>query len=214
MKGWSAAWRRGSLAALLATALAGPAAAAPPHCQLASHDEVGLQAPAERIAWLTEELAQCPDPQIQALAYYSRGKAYIDLENDESAVADLTQSIALAPADVYYDYAARAFAYLRLNRQQEAIDDATASLDAEPFFAQAYNTRGVAECNLHRVQDGTMDILTAIDLDRAYGRAWQDFLRKGRYYEGAIGGTFDAASKTALAEWCKSHRIAPGPTLD
>jgi tetratricopeptide (TPR) repeat protein len=214
MEGLSAAWRRSSLAALLATALAGVAAAAPPHCQLASHDEVNLQGPAERIAWLTEELAQCPDPQIQALSYYGRGKGYIDLEDYEPAVADLTRSIALAPADIYYDYAARGFANLRLNRQEEAIADASAALDHEPFFAQAYNTRGVAECNLHRVQDGTMDILTAIELERAYARAWQGFLRKGSYYDGAISGNFDAASKTALAAWCKTHRLAPGPTLD
>lgn len=214
MQGLRAGWRGGFLALLLAMAATGPAAAAPPHCRLASHDEVRLLAPAERIAWLSDELAQCPDPQIQALSYYSRGKAYIDIEEFEPAVADLTQSIGLAPSDVYYDYAARAFANLRLNRQEEAIADASAALELEPFFAQAYNTRGVAACDLHRVKDGNMDILTAIDLDRGYGRSWQEFLRKNGYYDGTITGTFNAASKSALAQWCKTHRIAPGPIIN
>lgn len=201
-------------AALLLAALAAPASAAPPHCQVASHDEVRLWAAAERIAWLTEELAACNGKEIQALSYYGRGKAYIDIEEYELAVADLTQSIALDPPDIFYDYAARGFAYLHLNQQEAAIADADAALEREPFFATAYNTRGVAECNLHRVQDGTQDILIAIDLDRGYGRAWQQFLRKNGYYDGSIGGDFNAASKTALADWCKTHRIAPGPNLN
>lgn len=204
-------WRGGCFATLFAIALHGAAAAAPMHCEYAAHEEVRLLAPAERIAWLTEELAQCQDRELQALAFYSRGKAYIDLGEYELAVADFTQSIDLGPADIFYDYAARGFAYLHLNEQEAAIADADAALDHEPFFAQAYSTRGVAECNLRRLQDGTMDILTAIELERAYGRVWQEFLRKSGHYEGMITGNFDAASKAALAQWCKTHRIAPGP---
>jgi len=202
-----------TLAVAVLTAV-GTASAQAPHCQLDSHDQVRLLPPAERVAWLTQELAACPDPAIQALSYYSRGKAYIDLREYELAVADLTQSIALQPADVFYDYAARAFAYLQLGEQELAIADSTAALDIEPWFAAAYNTRGVAACNLHRVQDGTADILTAIDLDRAYGRTWQEYLRKNGYYDGMIGDGFNAASKSALAQWCKTHRIAPGPIVN
>jgi tetratricopeptide (TPR) repeat protein len=204
------------LAAFLAPmllALAAPAATQPAHCQNASYDEITLWAPAQRVAWLSEEIASCPDAEAQALAYYSRGKAYIDLREYERAVADLSQSIALQPADVYFDYAARAFAYLKLRRQEAAIADATQALDLEPFFAHAYNTRGIASCDLHRLSDGREDILTAIELDRDLGRAWQDFLRREGYYEGSVGGSFNAASKVALADWCKTHRIASGPEL-
>jgi tetratricopeptide (TPR) repeat protein len=190
------------------------ALAAPPHCQFAAHEEVQGWPAAERIAWLSDELAQCQDSRIQALSYYGRGKAYIDLGEFEAAVADLTQSIGLAPANVYYDYAARAFAYLQLNQQEEAVADATAALESEPFLAQAYNTRGVAQCNLHHVQDGVLDILTAIELERDYATAWQQFLRKGGYYDGAIDGGFNAAAKAAVGDWCKSHRIAPGPIFN
>jgi tetratricopeptide (TPR) repeat protein len=201
------------LLAPLLLSLAGPATAQPAHCQNAAYDEVTLWAPAARIAWLTEELAACPGPEAQALAYYSRGKAYIDLREYAAAVADLSQSIALQPPDVFYDYAARAFAYLKLRQPEAAIADATAALEYEPFFAHAYNTRGIASCDLHRLSDGREDLLTAIELDRDLGRAWQDFLRREGYYEGAVGGSFNAASKVALAQWCKTHRIASGPEL-
>jgi tetratricopeptide (TPR) repeat protein len=208
-------WRRAIELPVIALlgALASPALAQPSHCQNAAYDEVVLWAPAERIAWLTEELAACPGAEAQALAFYSRGKAYIDLRQYDLAVADLTQSIALQPADVYYDYAARAFAYLKLRQPEAAIADATEALDREPLFAHAYNTRGIASCDLHRLSEGREDILAAIGLDRDLGRAWQDFLRREGYYEGAIGSGFNAASKVALADWCKTHRIASGPEL-
>lgn len=204
---------RPALLLVLLLAAAMPAAAQPVHCHNAAYDEVLRWAPRERIAWFTEELAACPGREAQALAYYSRAKAYIDLREYELAVADLTQSIGLQPQEIYYDYAARAFAYLRLRQPEAAIADATEAIEREPFFAHAYNTRGMAACDLRRLSDGRSDLLIAIDLDRDLGRAWQDFLRREGYYEGAVGGEFNAASKVAMAEWCKTHRIASGPEL-
>ena len=211
MAGWRFA--AGWLGLALLSASAAPSAAQPTHCQTAAYDEVTLWRAAERVRWLTEELAQCPSPDAQALAYYSRGKAYIDLRDYALAVADLTQSIALSPEDVHYDYAARAFAYLKLREPEAAIADASEALDREPLFAHAFNTRGIAACDLHRLTEGREDILTAIELDRDLGRAWQDFLRREGYYDGAVGGGFNAASKVALAAWCKTHRITTGPEL-
>lgn len=101
-----------ALAAVLTCLLAMPAGAELEHCQGYTIEELRTLMPAERIQWLTEELAGCEKaPEERARDYSNRGVAYSELipQDFQMEIDDQTRAITLDP-DLASAYFGRAWA--------------------------------------------------------------------------------------------------------
>jgi len=76
-----------------------------------------------------------------APAYYSRGVAHQNLEDNEVAVQNYSEAIRLAP-DMALAYAARGVCLVRLHRDPDAMIDFQRALEMKPDLAFALNGRG------------------------------------------------------------------------
>ncbi|HEV7746346.1 MAG TPA: tetratricopeptide repeat protein [Pyrinomonadaceae bacterium] len=102
-------------------------------------------------------------------AYNNRAVAYLTQKNYPAALADLTQSIELAPSAAAYNN--RAGIYFSQNKIEEAIADFTAALKLKPS-AEGYANRGVAYQQTNRDQPALADYEEAIKLNPSFGRAY------------------------------------------
>jgi regulator of sirC expression with transglutaminase-like and TPR domain len=75
-----------------------------------------------------------------AVAYYNRGLAYINVENYQQAVLDLNKSIEINPQA--NAYVARGFAYDRLGNYPQALLDYDKAIEINPSYGLAYTNRG------------------------------------------------------------------------
>src|SRR6185295_13146177 len=108
------------------------------------------------------------DPKY-ADAYNNRGVAYLIQKNYPAALADLTQSIELAPSAAAYNN--RAGIYFNQNKVEEAIADFTAGLKLKPS-AEGYGNRGIAYQQTNRDELALADYEQAIKLNPNFGRAY------------------------------------------
>src|ERR1035441_10898126 len=76
-----------------------------------------------------------------AAAYYSRGAAQQNLEQNEAAVQSYSEAIRLAP-EMAHAYAARGVCLVRLQRDADALTDFQRALWLKPKLAFALNGRG------------------------------------------------------------------------
>jgi len=183
--------------------LATPAAALT-QCEGYAGEELNLLASAERIAWLTEELAQCDHgDEYRAINYYNRGRAYYELGDFELALADYEQALAL-DADYSDALYGRAYAYYSLGRYEAAIADFDQAIALDPSYVDGYAGRASSACLLSepRTQPALEDILALILLDPQRAIDWQSYLLEQGYFAGPVDGNFDEASQAAFREWC------------
>ncbi len=76
--------------------------------------------------------------------YYSRGRAYRELNKFDAAIADLTKYISMAPSSAEYladGYIARANTYFAAKQNAKAIADFGKAIEAFPSHAEAYYNR-------------------------------------------------------------------------
>ena len=128
----------------------------------------------DRIANCTEALRDEKIIDVErAWALYERGRGYIGVNNDQAAVADLTESLKLNPAAVpaYND---RGVALRHLRKFEEAIADYDAALARDPKHAPALANRGVAKDELGRTREAIEDVSKAIEIAPEVGDYWQE----------------------------------------
>ena len=97
-------------------------------------------APKKAIEYLNNAIRLQPD---YADAYYSRGFAYNDLGQYQSAIKDYNKAIRLKPNDAIA-YSNRGKAYAKLGHKQLAIKDFNEAIRLQPDYVNAYNNRGFA----------------------------------------------------------------------
>jgi tetratricopeptide (TPR) repeat protein len=183
--------------------LATPASALT-QCEGYAGEELSTLAPAERIAWLTEELAQCDHGnEYRAVTFYNRGRAHYELGNFETALPDFEMALGLDAeySDAYYG---RAYAYYNLGRYEEAIADFDRAIARDPGYVDGYAGRASAVClsSEPRSQAALDDILTLVQMDPQRAMVWQSYLLEQGYFTGPVDGNFDEASQAAFIAWC------------
>lgn len=97
-------------------------------------------APKKAIEYLNNAIRLQPD---YADAHYSRGFAYYDLGQYQSAIKDYNKAIRLRPNDAIA-YSNRGKAYAKLGHNQLAIKDFNEAIRLQPDYVIAYNNRGFA----------------------------------------------------------------------
>ena len=191
--------------ALLGFLLPATAISAPAHCVGYNYEEFSSMAPAERIKWFTEEIAQCDDAPTQMNAYTNRGVAYYELGEFERALEDYNQAVVLVPNDPNALFG-RVYTYYSLGRNEEAIADFDQALALDPSYVGAYSGRASAACLAAppRTQSALEDILRLIEREPQWAIDWQAYLSTEGFYTGPVGGDFDEASQEAFRAWCDS----------
>jgi tetratricopeptide (TPR) repeat protein len=145
--------------------------AAPAHASLPL-DCTQSDYPARVIPACTEILTQDPNNSV---AYFKRGKAYLDRRTDTRelplATTDLTKAIEIDPkyADAYNQ---RGIAFRRNGDFARAISDQSKAIEIKPTFARAYNSRGFAYQQQKDYDRALADYNKAIELDPGYAVAY------------------------------------------
>ena len=121
----------------------------------------------EAIEKLTEAIRL--DPRY-ALAYSSRGSAYLRTGQSKAAIQDYDEAIRLTPenpdqADVYYN---RGFVYQTTGQYDQAIQDFTQAIRLNPIRADLYESRATAYDKLGEEQKANSDRAVACQVDKAF----------------------------------------------
>ncbi|MGB7761362.1 MAG: serine/threonine-protein kinase [Bryobacteraceae bacterium] len=131
-----------------------------------------------------------------APAYFSRGAAHQDLEENEMAIQDYSEAIRLAP-NMAPAYAARGVCLVRLHRDQEAWVDFERALELKPGMASALNGRGVISFRRKQYRMALADFDGAIQRNPRFVQA---YLNRARAREAAGDFRGAAADRQREAE--------------
>lgn len=107
----------------------------------------------------TKAIAIDPD---SAEAYYSRGLAYIMIEDYASAVKDYDKAIELDPSAVAYNN--RCWSYYKMGEYEQALPDCERSLQLNPDDVHALDSRARVYQALGRTEDAIQDFDRIIEL--------------------------------------------------
>jgi tetratricopeptide (TPR) repeat protein len=108
-------------------------------------------------------------------AYYGRGLAYSASQQYESAIADFTRAIELAPRARTYD--SRGKVHLKAGNFAAALRDFSRSIELDPEFAKAWRHRAEIRAAMGDYASARQDVMTALRLRPAYKRAQQSLQR-------------------------------------
>ena len=117
--------------------------------------------PDDAIAYYTEVIRLDPtDISIVSIAYYSRGLAYGEKGEVDSAIENYNESIQLNPdfADAY-NY--RGIAYKNKGKIDRAIEDYDQAIQLKPDNVSFYNNRGIALLHLQEWEKAKSDLTIA-----------------------------------------------------
>ena len=123
---------------------------------------------------------------ICSMAYYNRGLAKSDLENNEEAIKDYDKAIELNPnySDAYNN---RGVSKSDLGNNEEAIKDYDKAIESNPNNSDAYNNRGNEKNNLKQYNEAIKDFNKAIELNpnnsSAYNNRGVAKKNSGKYEE-------------------------------
>lgn len=93
-------------------------------------------------------------------AYMLRGSAYMNMDNNEKAMADFNRAIELR-ADLPASYDLRGVCNLRSNKPEEAIKDFDMALSLDPNYTQSYFNRGIAYSRMGDSSNAMRDLKSA-----------------------------------------------------
>ncbi len=94
------------------------------------------------------------------LAYFARGRSYLELGNIEQAIKDFDTAIGLSPNFVEA-YDKRGICYARSGNHGQAVKDFDKAIELNPKFAMAYINRGTSYEMLGNHEQSIKDIQTA-----------------------------------------------------
>jgi Flp pilus assembly protein TadD len=130
-----------------------------------------------------------------APAYFSRGVAHQNLEQNEAAVQNYSEAIRLAP-DMAPAFAARGVCLVRLQREPDALVDFQHALQLKPDLASALNGRGGVYSRRKQYRMALADYDAAIKSNPRFARA---YLNRARTRE-AVGDFRGAADDRQRGE--------------
>ncbi|MEZ5429092.1 MAG: tetratricopeptide repeat protein [Pyrinomonadaceae bacterium] len=117
------------------------------------------------------------DPRDQF--YFARGGVYLITRDDQAAIKDFTQTIALNPNHAGA-YDKRGDAYRNLRKYAEAVNDYTKLIELDPQSVRAHVDRGLAFEKLDKFPEAINDYTKAVALDPKYAWAYNN---RGYIYE-------------------------------
>ena len=126
-----------------------------------------------------------------AEAYYNRGCAYDDLDNNTAAISDYTKAIELYP-NYFEAYNNRGLAYYNMGNRNAAIIDYNKAIAINPNDEIAYYNRGLAYQNIRNYNAAIADYTKAIALNPNYLAA-----HNNRAIVYTLSGKFEEAIKDA-----------------
>jgi tetratricopeptide (TPR) repeat protein len=132
-------------------------------------------------------------------AYVTRGFAYDDLGQYQSAIWDYSEAIRLKP-DYAIAYYVRGVAYDDLGQYQSAIEDYNEAVRLKPDYAIAYTNRGNAYYNLGQHQRAIEDYNEVIHLKPDYAIAYNN---RGLAYD------YLGQCQRAIEDYNKAVRLKP-----
>lgn len=115
-------------------------------------------------------------------AYKTRGIAYLNLGDNEKAVADLTTYLNSFPADIDAVYS-RGVASQKLQHYDAAIPDFTKVIASQARPAAAYSLRGSCQRALHHDDAAIADFTKAIELELTPSNNIDNYYQRGSAYE-------------------------------
>jgi tetratricopeptide (TPR) repeat protein len=99
-----------------------------------------------------------------SVAYNNRGSAYSETGQQELAVQDFDQAIAIFPAYAIA-FSNRGLAYENMGKLEQAMGDFDKALDLKPGYGAAYNNRCYVRALLGQLNDAVTDCQKALALE-------------------------------------------------
>ncbi len=118
----------------------------------------------EEYAQVILDCTESIDSNPSDFAYWVRGKAYEELGELRTAIADFTTSIVLTPSDAT-TYVSRAFAWEKLGRFDQAVVDYTTALELDPGNTNNLLFRAWAYQELSMDTEALADLLQLRDIE-------------------------------------------------
>ncbi|MER8608866.1 tetratricopeptide repeat protein [Mesorhizobium sp. M1233] len=150
-----------------------------------SEDCAGAAAGSQRIAACTRIIEDgARSPESRAKAYHSRAITWADSGDNDRAIADYDNTIALDPKDTDA-YNERGVLWLDKGENDRAIRDFDRAAEVDPKKARAFYNRGLGWARNGDDARAIIDYSQAIELDPAYMQAYNNrgfvFNRMGEF---------------------------------
>lgn len=170
----------------------------------------------KRIASCTTVLRRgAVDKATRREAYLRRGEAHLELDDNQSAIADFSRVLRTNPADIDALFS-RSTAYANIHQRPKALADLDAVIRIEPSNGDAFNSRGIVRFDMGEYREAVSDYSRAIALEPqssvAYYnrgnafRALNDLSAAAQDYRSAFGLEPDLVDNRVSACWL--HAIA------
>lgn len=113
------------------------------------------------------DILEHPDLDVKwrSLALYRRGDAYRLLKQDEEALKDLNEALALAPNQTHRLLASRGSTFRNLGRYEEALKDLSTAIELDPKYSWALVRRGWTYNSLQEYDKALVDFDSALGLN-------------------------------------------------
>jgi tetratricopeptide (TPR) repeat protein/serine/threonine protein kinase len=108
-----------------------------------------------------------------ALAYSLRGLAYLNMGQNNKAIADCSRAIALDPR-LAHAWNSRGLAYRSLGQLDRAVSDLSRAIKLDTKHPYPWANRGLAYCDLGQYAKAVADFSQAIELDPKLESCWNN----------------------------------------
>ena len=155
--------------------------------------------PPSSTAEVNDPVASNSESSRDARFYYNRGNVYLNLDELDKAIADLTKAIELDP-QLALAYRRRGTAFTAQVELDKAIADYSKAIELDPEDASTYITRGGVYLQQHEWDKAIADYNMAIELDPEDAFT---YIRRGVTY--GVQGELDKK----IADYSKAIQLDP-----
>ncbi len=150
-------------------------------------------------------------PKEHPAAYYYRGYCYLNTKQYENAIADFESLSELTINDADGPFG-KGRVYYAQGKYQEAAVAFSDALGRDPFYAHAYNDRGMSRCYLGEFQGAYTDFQNAIRYDSTFAMAYNN-AGAAQYFNQDIENPSEADLNNAKQLFQKAIELQPGLLL-